>query len=38
MRCNNKHILEWSNKGGNLVEGLLSYVDDKIKNDSASSR
>ena len=34
MGHNNKHILEKSSESGKSVEGLLSYVDHKIKDDS----
>ena len=31
MGCNNKHILRESNEGEKLVGGILSYVNDEIK-------
>ena len=31
MRCNNKHVLEGSGEGEKLAKRLLSYMDDKIK-------
>ena len=33
MRCNNKHVLEESSENENLVEVIISYVDNEIKND-----
>jgi len=37
MRCNNKHILERNSKGGILVEGLVSCMDNKIKDNNHKS-
>jgi len=34
MGYNNKHILEGVSEGKKLVGGLVSYVDDEIKNDN----
>ena len=33
MRCNNKHILERRSDDEKLIEGVVSYVNDEIKND-----
>ena len=34
MRCNNNHILKGSDKSEKIIERLLSFEEDKIKNDN----